>query len=120
MANPNKAKGTRWESDVTNYLRSHGLPAVKPRQEGNEDVGDIHVGRFVLQCKDWRDVTAATREGVEGAARQSVARANRAGTPWAWFPPVAVVKRARKGTGDGYVTMTLETVAVLAQDHLNP
>jgi hypothetical protein len=119
MTNPNKAKGTRFESEVVNYLREAGLPAVKPRQEGNEDVGDIHVGEFVIQCKNWADVQAATRAGLDGAERQAAARAKRVGMPWRLYVPVVAVKRARRPTGETFITMTLDTFVRLAQDYLN-
>lgn len=74
MANPNKAKGTSWESSVRDYLNSElGLyvddwrdrdvvtPFRNPAdpmnvrraaQEGVRDVGDIHAAPFVLEAKD--------------------------------------------------------------------
>ena len=120
MTNANKAKGTRFETDVVKYLRSRGLPAVKPRQEGHEDVGDIHSCLFTIQCKDWRDVSAAMREAVDGAARQAGVRAKRSDWPWMTFHPVGVVKRSRKGTQEAYVIVTLETFATMAQELLKP
>lgn len=95
-----KAKGTRFETAVRDYLREHGLPAYRPAQEGFRDVGDIHgVSPFVVQCKDWRDVTGALREGVTGAQVQAANAGEEFG--------VAVIKRARKPVGDAYVAMTL-------------
>ncbi len=99
MSNPRKAKGTRWETAVTRYLRDQGIYAYKPRQEGYRDVGDIHAPPFVLQAKDWKDVVSALREGTDGARLQ----AHHAGLPFG----AAVIKRARKPVGDAYVVLRL-------------
>jgi hypothetical protein len=99
-----KAKGTRFESAVRDHLRSLGIPAYRATQEGHDDTGDLHgVDPFILQAKDWQNVTAALREGVDGAQRQARA----AGRPFG----AAVVKRARRSTGEAYVIMTLDTWA---------
>lgn len=99
MSNPQKAKGTRWETAVTNYLRDSGLFAYKPRPEGFRDIGDIHAPPFVLQAKDWKDVVSALREGTDGVRLQRV----HAGLPFG----AAVVKRARKPVEDAYLVMRL-------------
>ena len=112
MSNPNKAKGTRWETDVVNYLREiGGLHVVKPRQEGAQDIGDIHVynyrGITVIQAKNWASWESAIREGLDGAVKQAAALSHTA--PLGTEPfPVAVVKRARKSTGEAYVVTRLE------------
>lgn len=96
-----KDKGTRWESAVVAYLNDNGVRAYRPAQSGFKDHGDIHgVSPFVIQCKDWRDVMAALREGVDGA----VVQAGHAGEDYG----VAVIKRARRGVGEAYVVMRLE------------
>lgn len=100
MTNPQKAKGTRFESAVALYLRERGLHAFKPRQEGFRDVGDIHVSSlFTLQAKDYKDVVTGLREGTEGARVQR----GHSGLPFS----AAVVKRARKPVEDAYVVMRL-------------
>lgn len=101
MANSNKAKGTRWESAVVGFLKERlGRKVFKPRQEGFRDVGDIHAPPFILQAKDWKDLTSALREGLAGA----VVQAENAGFPFG----AAVVKRARKPVGESYFVMTLD------------
>lgn len=56
MANRNKAKGTRFESAVAQFVRlesAGGVDAHRPAQAGPADVGDVHVGDdWILQCKD--------------------------------------------------------------------
>lgn len=125
MANAAKAKGTRWERDVREYLRANGFPrAYKPYEEGFEDVGDIHAGDAVLQAKDWVSWQSAIREGLDGAVRQAAAwdgKRNKAAqsagmwdaTPVRGSVPAAVVKRARKPVADAYVVMRLEDFARL-------
>lgn len=113
MSSPQKAKGTRWESAVTDFLRAAGLRAYKPRQEGLDDVGDIHAGPAVVQAKDWRSWESAIREGLDGAVRQAAAwdaRLRGAGAP---SMPVAVVKRARRPVGDSYAVLRLSDLALL-------
>jgi catechol 2,3-dioxygenase-like lactoylglutathione lyase family enzyme len=107
MSNPQKAKGTRWETAVTDFLREVlGRHRVyKPRQEGFRDVGDIHAPPFIIQAKDWRDVVGALREGLDGAEIQ----AGHAGLPFG----AAVVKRVRKPVGKAYFVLTLEDAAAL-------
>lgn len=108
MSNPQKAKGTRWETAVVRFLRDRGLYAYKPRQEGFRDVGDIHVPPFVLQAKDWKDVLGALREGTDGARVQRV----NAGLPYG----AAVIKRARRPIEDAYVVIRLGDFPDLVRD----
>lgn len=111
MANPNKSKGTRWESAVRDYLNEQwgdgnvaGLRAYRPAQEGFRDTGDIHgVSPFVIQAKDWKDVTAALRVGLDGAVQQAANAGEEYG--------VNVVKRARKPVGEAYAVMRLSDFA---------
>lgn len=105
MTSPQAAKGAKWERDVVAYLRAVGVPANRPRQEGFDDVGDIHASPFVIQAKDHRDVMAAIRLATDAAPVQ--ARAAR--EPFG----VAVVKRARRPVGEAYAVMRLEDLAAL-------
>lgn len=106
MSNPAKRKGTAFESEIVAFLKSRGVPAYRPAQSGARDVGDVHgVSPFVIQAKNWRDVTSALREGVDGAQLQ----ARNAGETYG----IAVVKRARKPVGEAYAVMRLEDLAAL-------
>ncbi|MER6365039.1 hypothetical protein [Kitasatospora sp. NPDC001527] len=99
MSNPNKAKGTAWESSVRDFLnRSLGLVDAagkflhpgsgdnirRAAQEGAKDVGDIHAYPFVIECKDVKNPAVPTW------LRQAVAEAEHAG-----FPLAAVVAKRR-------------------------
>jgi hypothetical protein len=104
----NKAKGTRWEVQVRDYLNSRGFDTYRPAQEGFRDTGDLHgLPLFAVQCKDWRDVTGAIREGIDGARVQAGNR----GEPFG----VAIVKRARKPVAEAYAVLRLEDFASLVQ-----
>ena len=101
MSNPNKAKGTAFETAIVRYLHERGFTdARRVVQTGPVDTGDVHCGRFCFQAKNWRDTAAAMREGTDGAMRQKKA----AGLPFG----VAVVKRHRANVSQAYAIMPLE------------
>lgn len=110
MSNAAKAKGTRWETTVLAHLRTVFPRAYKPRQEGFEDIGDIHAGRLVVQAKDWRSWEAAIREGLDGAVRQAATWATSTRSTGTAGEPigVAVVKRARRPVGEAYAVLRLD------------
>ncbi|MET9617136.1 hypothetical protein [Kitasatospora indigofera] len=114
MANPNKQKGTAWESRVRDYLNWYlgmtdeygkvlnpfdGLNVRRPAQEGSRDVGDVHAAPFVLECKD------VARPTVPSFLRQAEVEAMHAGFPYG----VAVVKRRRANVRAGSVHFTIRT-----------
>lgn len=102
MTNPNKAKGDRFELELTRYLADvHGRQVRRPHQEGYEDVGDIHLSPFVIQAKNWRTITEALNVGLAGAHVQ----AEHAEEPYG----VVAVKRRGKPASQAYVAMTAET-----------
>lgn len=102
MANANKAKGTKFETDVTKFLLAAGIPAHKPRQAGRYDVGDIHVDDdVILQAKAWDNMPAALTAGLKGADLQ-VGHARRE-------YGIAVIKRPRAAIAEAIVAMPLRT-----------
>lgn len=104
-----KQKGTAWESALVKYLAEifggrWGLAPRRVAQEGFKDTGDLHgLGPFIAQAKNWASWESAIREGLDGAEKQK----RNAGAEYG----VAFVKRARKGTGEGYAVMTVATFA---------
>ncbi|GAB2572604.1 hypothetical protein GCM10027168_01790 [Streptomyces capparidis] len=114
MVNPNKAKGTQWESDVRDYLNT-ALGLVdeygkfldpydahnvrRPAQEGAADVGDVHAVPFVLECKNVK------RASVPTFLRQAEVEAGHAGFPYG----VAVVKVPRLNVRRGKVHFSVRT-----------
>lgn len=107
----NKAKGTKWETDLVRSLGAFfggrfGLAPRRVAQEGFADTGDLHgLSPFIGQAKNWRSWEAAIREGLDGAELQRVRARELYG--------VAFVKRARKPVGGGYAVMTVATWARL-------
>lgn len=99
MTNPQKSKGTAFETAIYRFLQDAGLFAYKPRQEGHKDIGDIHAPPFVIQAKNYKDIPTALRAGVDGAAVQR----RHARMPFG----VAVIKRPRKPIEEAYVVMRL-------------
>ena len=112
MANPNKRKGTAYESDLVKYLNSFGLSTYRPAQAGARDTGDIHnLPLFAVQAKNWKSVADAVREGTIGVEKQ---RQN-LGAPFG----VNFVKRPRYPIGEGYAVMRIETFVAMLQ-HFMP
>jgi len=113
MPNPRKAQGTRFETDVERVLKEAGLRAVKPRQAGVYDVGDIWLeDDIILQAKAWKDIASALREGTAGAQDQAVHARRRFG--------VAVIKKPRGAIKDAYVAMPLHVFADLIKSRTSP
>lgn len=84
MANPSKARGTRWESQIRDYLNgvleySHPTDwrlVKRQAQEGAKDVGDLHAWPFVLEAKDVKSPAVPTW------LRQAETEAVNAGFPY--------------------------------------
>jgi len=91
VANPNKAKGTAWESAVRDYLNwalgltdndgkfldlLNPLNIKRQAQEGAKDVGDLHAWPFILENKDVK------APAVPAWLRQARVEAANAGFPY--------------------------------------
>ena len=101
MANPSKIKGTRFESDVVQFLQANGYPFAERRAlAGTVDKGDVTgLGPdWVIECKAVREITLSSF--VDEA---EVERVN-AGATYG----VAVVKRRGKNVAQAYAVMPLE------------
>ncbi|MFJ3858141.1 hypothetical protein ACIPRL_18090 [Streptomyces sp. NPDC090085] len=114
MANPNKAKGTAWESAIRDYLNSflglvdehgvfldpmNGANIRRAAQEGAKDVGDIHAAPFVLEAKNTRSPAVPTW------IRQAEVEAVHAG-----FPYGLVVRKVRgSAVATGRVHVSVRT-----------
>ncbi|MEV6076332.1 hypothetical protein AB0L80_14690 [Streptomyces sp. NPDC052069] len=114
MANPNKARGTMWESAVRNWLNAFlglvdddgvflnpfdGMNVRRPAQEGARDIGDVHAVPFILECKDVKSPAVPTW------LRQARVEAVHAGFPYG----VVVHKRRGLGTRSGRVHFDVRT-----------
>jgi hypothetical protein len=100
MSSKSKIRGTRWESQVRDYLVAAGFVGVERRAlDGNKDRGDLlGIPLWTLEAKDEARITLA------GYMDEARAEAKNAGTPYF----AAIVKRRRKGTGEAYAVMPLE------------
>jgi hypothetical protein len=122
VANPNKQRGTAWESATRDYLNdflglyvdhwrelppgvtkfrnpANPLNVKRQAQEGNHDVGDLHAWPFVVECKDWKSSAVPTW------IRQGLVEAKNAGFPFA----VVAHKTRNRGTSTGRVFVDVRT-----------
>lgn len=98
--------GREFERGVLLALNGEGVVAYKPLQhEAYSDIGDLHAGPMVFQCKQYRDVGAAIRLGVEGARVQATA----AGKPFG----AAVIRYRGHPIEESRVVMDLRDFARL-------
>lgn len=101
MTNHNKTRGTDFERAVRRFLLSNDIDAYKPAEQGLSDSGDIHgVSPFIVQAKDWANVTSAINAGIDGVQRQK----QEAGEPYG----AAIVSRRGKSVSGSYVVLTME------------
>jgi Holliday junction resolvase len=108
VTRPRRA-GTAWETAVVRFLRDRGFPADRSPLRGARDEGDITgIPGWVVECKAQRTWNLAV--WCDEAAREADNAAARAGT---WRRWAVVVKRFRRGVGDAYVVVDLDTFAEL-------
>lgn len=109
MSAANKAKGTRFEREVADYLRIFFPKAERAPRWGSVDKGDlVNTGPFTFECKAVRSIDLAS------FVDQANVEAKNANTPYG----VAVVKRRNKSIGDAYVVMDLDTFCCMVANFL--
>jgi hypothetical protein len=114
VANPAKARGTRWESTIRDFLNGvleYSRPTdwrliKRQAQEGAKDVGDLHAWPFVLEAKDVKSPAVPTW------LRQADTEAVNAGFPYG----VVIHKVRGKGPGVSRVHITQATYDRLTRD----
>lgn len=109
MATSARAKGTRWESAIVDYLRTNGVPHAERRAlNGSQDRGDVAgIPGLVIEGKN------TARAELAGWLDEAEAERVNAGAA------VAVVwhkRRGRASPGDGFVTMSGATLVRLLAD----
>lgn len=106
MGNPNKAKGTRAETEVVRYLQAHGIEARREVLHGNKDHGDIHLEKsgekFIAEVKTGKQTYNYSRSQLLEWLRQTEEEAINAGTT----NGVLVIKRYQRMIDDAEVWWT--------------
>ena len=114
MSSRAKAIGTRWESAIVTYLNEHGdHHAERLVQTGSSDQGDIRVGDFILQARDRAQIDLS---GSVDDGHTQLLNYQRGHTGTDAKYSVAVIKRRRRGTAEGYVVMTLDQFADIVEE----
>jgi hypothetical protein len=104
-ANPNKARGTTWETTWLRYIQEHHNPAAHRNvQMGRLDVGDV-AGYYLHASELKAEQTITLPDYIAQANREAV----NAGQPFG----CAVVKRRNANVSAGYVVRDVETDARL-------
>lgn len=110
MANPQKAKGSKYERDVKDYLNMLGFSVERTRVGWTDDRGDLHgiVGpegdTFVIECKNH-----ATMSLSGWCSELAVEVANAGGIAGA----IVHKKRGTSAVSDHYATMPVHMLVFL-------
>lgn len=118
MSAANKAKGTRFESELADYLQGQGIQAKRLPRTGAKDIGDVAfpVGTYddpaiiVVEAKNRRAMDLPTWiSESETEAQNYYDKYPASGVTL----PIVVHKRRGKGVHQSYVTMSLDTLVDL-------
>ena len=102
MANTNKAKGSKWERDIVNYLRERGYVQAERRHGAGAklDKGDVvGIPNVTIEAKDH------ARFAISDWLLQAEEERKNAGNKYG----IVIAKRRGKGAPAGYVIMTQKT-----------
>ena len=106
MANPQKEKGTRWESAVAKFLQSKGFPVWRMAQTGAQDEGDLGgLPSWAFECRDRQKMDLS--KNVRDANSRAIAKGALYG--------VTIMKKRNSAVGSAYVAMDLETFAQILE-----
>ena len=108
MTNPSKQKGTRFETDIVNYLNTNGYPHAERRAlAGNTDRGDIAgIPGIVIEAKATKALTLGPHLDETETERQN-AQADYGALVW---------KRPRKPIHAAAVILPLDQFVQLLQE----
>lgn len=106
MTNPSKAKGTRFERAVQDWLDARGVRVVRNPPAGTKDIGDLTVwdadgDRWVVEAKATKTLDLA------GGMRELNTEKANAGAAFG----VCVFKKRNAPVADAYVVMSLDDFA---------
>jgi Holliday junction resolvase len=109
MSAANKAKGSRFEALIEEFLNSIGIKARRLPRAGSNDIGDVAVefgnGHVVvIEAKNTK--TTQMAQYLREADVEAVNYDKKYNTV---TYPVVVTKTRQKGVGDARVTMTMDT-----------
>jgi len=108
MSSYNKAKGSKFETDIENYGNEMGLRCRRLPRAGSKDIGDaaIELNTNIALVIEAKNVKTPDMAGwLQEAAVESVNYEAKYGTP---AIPVVVQKARGKGIGDARVTMKFD------------
>lgn len=108
MSSANKARGSRWETDIESYLNDVGVKARRLPRAGANDIGDVAVelkngNVIVIEAKNTK--SSAMAEYLREAAVEAENYDKKYNVT---THGVVVTKTRQKSTGEGRVTLTLE------------
>jgi Holliday junction resolvase len=108
LVNRPKIKGTRFETDVVNFLKMQGWPEAERRAlAGGTDKGDIiNAGPYTWEAKATKAIDLA---GGVDELKQEIENAQ---TRYGFL----IVKRRNKSTSEAYAVMTLEQLCEMLRD----
>lgn len=109
MANPNGRKGSKFETDVTSWLRTHGALAERLAKAGANDEGDLWVyingHYYILELKNRKKLDLPAFWEEAQAEARNYAKARGVDVPQAFV----VVKRRNHGIEKSWVIQDLES-----------
>ena len=103
-----RAKGTRWETAIRDYLADEGVEVHRQPAHGVNDKGDLHVGTdVVVEAKNQE------RHSLAEWLDEATAEAHNAGRPVGvvWFH-----RRGKASPRDGYVLLDGSTLVYLLRE----
>lgn len=116
MSSANKARGTKFETDIVDYLNSRGKAARRLARTGAKDTGDAewaipNFGSIVIEAKNRRAM--ALPEWIAESEVEAVNFTEKYKVP---AIPIVVSKRRGKGAHAAYVVMQLDTFVELVEE----
>lgn len=119
MANLSKAKGTRAETKVVNYLNDHGLQARRKSLKGSKDEGDIEViaegfEPVTLEIKAGKMTSNPSRSQLNEWLKQAEVEAKNSGTKC-----YLVVVRYKRKIEDAEVYRSYKLYESISMMHLD-
>ena len=109
MSSYNKAKGSKFETDIMKYLRKLGHFAERLAKAGASDEGDIVTiiagQTYILECKNRKKINLPAFWDEAQVEAKNYAKARGLSVE---PPAFVIVKRRNKGIEDAWVIQSLE------------